>query len=272
VSARGQLLTAAAAAWGAFYALVALAGGGGFDSHAYWLTRNGIAYGTNPGAHDAYLYSPAFAQAIRPLTLLPWPVFAVVWSLCGAVTYVWLVRTVDRPWRYVLLALCAGDIVYGNVWWLFAIVLAFGLRRPGLWALPLLLKVTPAVGLVWFAARREWRNLVVALAFAAAVFAVSFSLAPHAWLDWFAFLRRPHGAGAVDGAVPPAVRFVAAFALTAFAARTDRKWLLPAALWLAAPVFSINGIAIFAALPVLTGRTQRPRLPAAPRLRVQPLT
>lgn len=271
---RSQLLIGGLVAWGAFYVFVALAGGAGYDSHAYWLTHAGIRYASGPGSHDAYLYSPAFAQAIRPLTLLPWPAFALLWSLCAATAYIWLLRAVDRPWRFALLALCAGDIVYGNVWWLFAIVVTFGLRRPALWVFPLLLKVTPAVGLIWFAVRREWRNLFVALSLAVSVVAVSVALAPHAWVAWFTLLRSPHSLGAVDAVVPPPVRLVAAFALTVWAARGDRSGLLPVALWLAAPVFSINGIAILVTIPRLASRRRadkRTEGTPVPRLRVEPL-
>jgi hypothetical protein len=232
--------------WCAFYVLVAFAGGAGFDSHAYWLTRAGVDYRLDPGRPNAYLYSPAFAQLLRPLTILPWHVFALAWFAAAAGAYLWLTRGLARRWRVAVLALCLGDLVYGNVWWLFAITLSLGLRRPALWALPLLLKITPAVGVVWFAARREWRSLGVVVAVAAVVVAASVSIDPGAWVEWIVFLRRHRSA---DTGAP--VRLVAGLALTAYAARTDRPQLLPAALWLASPVFSINGFAVAAALPRL---------------------
>jgi hypothetical protein len=251
VSIRGlardaRLLLALAGLWAAFYVLVAVFGGGGFDSHAYWLTRGGIDYGLAPGQRDAYLYSPVFAQAIRPLTLLPWRAFALLWFAAAGGTYVWLTRGVAARWRPVLLALCLGDVVYGNVWWLFALVLCFGLRRPTLWAVPLLLKITPAVGLVWFAARREWRNLATVFLVATGVVLISYPLDPSAWTAWLDFLLHRRERSDLDVA-----RLCAAAGLTVFAARTNRAHLLPAALWLAAPVFSINGLAICAALPRL---------------------
>jgi hypothetical protein len=75
VTKRAGVLQVAAGLWAIFYLVVAIGGGAGYDSHAYWLTRRGSRYLAAPGRHDAYLYSPAFAQVIRPLTLLPWPVF-----------------------------------------------------------------------------------------------------------------------------------------------------------------------------------------------------
>jgi hypothetical protein len=259
---RARLLQVAVALWAIFYLLIAIGGGAGFDSHAYWLTRDGVHYLADPGRHDAYLYSPAFAHAIRPLTLLPWPVFALIWFALATATYLWLVRVVAPRWRIPLLALCLGDIVYGNVWWLFALTLALGLRRPALWAIPALLKLTPAVGLIWFATRREWRNLSVAVTVTVAVAAFSFCLAPVAWMDWTAFLGHGHASRFPDTPLPLTARLIAGFALTVYAARRDRPRLLPAALWLASPVFSLNGIAVFAVIPCLkpgrrSGRLER---------------
>lgn len=252
--------------------LVALAGGAGFDSHAYWLTHAGIDYSLQPGEPNAYLYSPAFAQLLRPLTALPWPVFAAAWFAAAAGAYLWLTRGLAPHWRVVVLALCLGDLVYGNVWWLCAIALSVGLRRPALWAIPLLLKITPAVGVVWFAARREWRSLGVVVAVAAAVVAASACLDPQAWSAWIVFLRRQRSA---DAGAP--LRLAAGLALAVFAARTDRPQLLPAALWLASPVFSINGFAVAAAVPrLLAGRSvlrsagARDFVPAGPEDARQP--
>ncbi|HJP88951.1 MAG TPA: hypothetical protein VJ850_07960 [Candidatus Limnocylindrales bacterium] len=45
-----------------------------FDLWAYWATRFGLDYSTAvPGHTGDYLYSPAFAQFISPLTALPLP-------------------------------------------------------------------------------------------------------------------------------------------------------------------------------------------------------
>lgn len=237
--------------------LATIGGAAGFDSHAYWLTRDGIDYSLDPSTRNAYLYSPAFAHAIRPLTVLPWPVFGLLWSGMTAAAYLSLTRTAHPATRVLLMALCLGDIVYGNVWWLFAIVLAYGFRRPALWAVPLLLKITPAVGLIWFGVRREWRNLFVAIGVAAIVVVLSLAVDGGAWAEWISFLRAPHHPQAVDRRAPQSVRLLAAFALTVYAARSDRKQLLPIAVWLATPVFSINGIAIFAVVPLLAESDRR---------------
>src|SRR5450759_2725088 len=49
----------------------------GADSHAYWMAVRfpQTWYANPPGYRDAFLYSPAFAQALWPLGQLPWPAF-----------------------------------------------------------------------------------------------------------------------------------------------------------------------------------------------------
>ena len=64
-----------------------------FDLHAYWITRDGLDYANqHAGPAGTYLYSPAFAQAIRPLTVHPLPLFAAIWTSIGAALLLWLTR------------------------------------------------------------------------------------------------------------------------------------------------------------------------------------
>src|SRR4051812_9738143 len=68
--------------------------------HTYWATGAGVTYGgSNPYTIGAYLYAPAFAQAIAPLTELPWPIFAALWTAAIAAAYIWLVGR----WAFPLL-------------------------------------------------------------------------------------------------------------------------------------------------------------------------
>ena len=75
------------------------------------------------------------------------------------------------------------EIVSGNVHLLYAAVIVAGFRLSAAWALPLLTKVTPGIGLVWFLVRREWRPLAVAFGVTVAVAAVSFVLDTDALAD-----------------------------------------------------------------------------------------
>ena len=66
----------------------------------------------------------------------------------------------------------ALNLVDGNIHLFLAVAIALGFRYPALWSVVLLTKVTPGVGLLWFAVRREWRSLRIALGVTGAIVAV----------------------------------------------------------------------------------------------------
>ena len=76
------------------------------------------------------------------------------------------------------------EVAGGNVSLLLAVAIVVGFRWPAAWALVLLTKLTPGIGLLWFAVRREWRSLAIALGATAAIVAVSFVILPDQWRDW----------------------------------------------------------------------------------------
>lgn len=151
----------------------------GSDAHACYAAWSHHLYGAPPETRDAFLYSPAFAQMIWPLTLLPWPVFLGVWLFWVALAYMWLLAPLPYRWRIPLYLICLGLSAPGNVWAFIAIGVVLGSRRAAPWAFLLLTKVTPFLGPVWFAARRQWRNVVLTLAMPAAIIAVSYATDPH---------------------------------------------------------------------------------------------
>ena len=239
--------------------------GFGWDSRAYWLAwRHHGLYGNHAEELGAYLYSPVFAELVWPLTTLSWPVFATLWAVATAGIFVWLLWPLELPWRLFCLLLVLPEVVNGNLWAVFALVLVFGFAYPWLWSVPLLTKVTSGlVGLTWFAVRREWRPLLIALTSSAAIVLVSAAANSGLWRDWLVFLTHGggHGAGyAVSGRViPPAVRLPVALLLTVIGARRGRPTWLAWATLLASPVFAYQGLSILAALPRLhrghTGRS-----------------
>ena len=163
--------------------------GRGVDLYAYWTTRDGLAYVTaHQGDTGAFLYSPVFAQLISPLTSLPWRAFAGVWTLLAAAPLLWLAG------RYAILLLLlppiAMSVLLGQLDLVFAAAVVVGFRWPAVWALLIVTKVTPAVGLVWFLVRREWRSLGTAIGATLAVVAVSAALDPAGWIAWIELLRR----------------------------------------------------------------------------------
>ncbi len=236
----------------------------GLDSHAYWSAWRGPMYDHAPNTFDAYLYSPAFAQALWPAVQLPWPVFGVLWAALVVAGLVHLFRPLGWAWVVPLVLCCAPEIVAGNIFWLLALVAAYGARWPGLWAVALLTKLTPGIGLLWFAVRREWRPLAVALLTTACVVVVSFALDPALWRAWVDMLvSNASSSGSAQSAlIPPLlVRLPVAVVLLAWTALTDRPWGLPAAMVLATPVTGVAAFVLLAALPRLHRETPaaRPR-------------
>ena len=265
------------AAFGGGWALAVLAvallhfGVWGFDTRVYWSAwQLGLYDATGP--LSGYVYSPAFAQAIFPLTLLPWSVFEYVWWALGLAVYAWLLAPIGPKLRVPLVIACLFPALNGNVEWLVALVLVIGFRYPATWAALLLTKITPGVGLLWFLVRREWRALSVALVATATVTVASFVSAPALWAAWVRVLALqidavPSGFVAVGSfSVPLVLRLAVAALIVAWAARTDRAWLLAPAVALANPDLWVASLGVLAAIP----RLRRSRAEVARLTRLTP--
>ena len=183
-------------AFGFFGVWYAFQVGLGYDSHAYWLAVQdmGRLYGAPALARDAFLYSPAFAQLIWPLGLLPWPAFYVLWTLLSAVIFVWLLRPLGRTWFAPAFIATLPEIVTGNIYALMAAALVLGVSSGPPWVFLGLTKIAGGgVGLVWLTLTRQWRALVVGLVTAMAVVGLSVAISLDQWRDWisviFCFLR-----------------------------------------------------------------------------------
>jgi hypothetical protein len=260
---------AALALWAAGYYI--LGDGVGMDAHAYWLAgRVAHPYGPGPGERDAYLYSPAFAQAMSLPAHLPWHAFLGLAMVGNAAVYYWLLRPLPWRWRVPALLLCVPELLITNIYPLLAAALVLGVARPWAVAFPALTKVTPgSVGVLWFAARGEWRKVALACGTTLAVVAVSFALGPHLWFEWFRFLTT-HGG---DRGVSYPVRVLLAVGVTIFAARKDRPWLLAIACWLAMPLGGLgpqSGIVLVALVRLLDRETKPTPAPVRAGLEVAP--
>jgi hypothetical protein len=225
-----------------------------FDLWAYWSTRYDLDYtGARPGNSGAYLYSPAFAHLIAPLAALPLPVFMAVWTALLAGVLYWL-----AGWRAFFLgalAPVAMSIAIGQLDLLMAAAIVVGFRWPAAWVLPILSKVTPGIGLLWFAARGEWRSLLTGVGVTLSVVLLSFAIDPRAWLGWVDMLLRfevPTAAAGVYLPVPVWVRLPLVALLVVWGARTDRRWTLPVAITFSLPTVWLNTPTILIAmLPLL---------------------
>ena len=229
--------------------------GPGWDARAYWGAWRGAMYDGSVGDPGHFLYSPAFAQAVWPLAHTTWPLFASVFVVVNAVGLAWLLKPLSATLAIPLWLAGSQEMLSGNIFIPMAIVAVFGMRLPQLWAFVALTKITPCLGPLWFAARREWSALARALGASIAAVLVSALTAPELWQEWLAFLM--HQARLADGAVGyafipgPTYRIPVAVAVVVWAARTNRVWLLPVAMVLATPFIWDGSFTLLAAIPRL---------------------
>jgi hypothetical protein len=221
---------------------------------AYWGFDFSDLYGGGMvGVQSTYLYSPAFAQLLAPFSLLPWEAFAALWSALNLGALVWMAGPRLATLLFLIPGSPVGDeISTGNLHLLLGAAVVLGFRTSGTWALPLLTKVTPGIGVLWFAGRREWRNLLIAAGVTLGIAAVSFAIGPNLWFDWVDTLRRSSEVAVSSqiAVVPGPVlgRVVVAAGIAIYAGATNRRWLAPLPVFLALPVTWSSGLAILVAM------------------------
>lgn len=252
----------------------ALSGARPIDADVYWRTNPDALYGQAwaPGHELVYLYPPPLAQAMVVLRLLGWPLFIVLWTvaLFAATAYagrVWALGLVivglalfpfvgfEHPVRHPLLY-----PLLGNVQPILVAAIVAGFRFPGLWSIVILTKLTPGIGIVWFALRREWRSLALALGATVAVGLASFALGPDLWVEFVSFAIRNAGAEAPGDIVTVSlpVRLAMSLVLLIWGARTNRRWTVPvAAGWSLIAQFEWSFVEFWMAAPVLWAMDRR---------------
>jgi hypothetical protein len=235
----------------------------GFDAFAYWNVNPADPYATVVGGLGAFNYSPPIAWLFAPFGALDWPTFLWLWLALLVGNIVWLGRRGVRMIWLLAFPPVALELYHGNIHLWIAAAIALGFRYPWTWGFILLTKVTPGIGLLWFAVRREWRALAIALGVTAAIVAVSIVLEGHLWMDWIGFLgSTPEGGSVAQFQIPVPLwlRLPAATALVVWGGLSDRRWTVPVAATLALPVLWVSGFAICAALASQPFRQGR-RLP-----------
>ncbi len=219
----------------------------GMDARAYWLIDPASPYGRVVGAENAFLYAPPFASLFGFAGSLSWESFRLMWLAIELAALVWLAR----GWTLVVLAFppVINELFFGNINLLIAVAITVGFRWAGAWSFIILTKVTPGVGLIWFAVRREWRALATAISVTAAIVAVSFLVAPGLWRDWFTVLATSDPMGTVEAIpVPLLPRVIVAGLIIGWGGLTDRRWTVPVGSVLALPVIWSAGLSILVAL------------------------
>ena len=243
----------------------------GFDAYAYWSCSLASPYSVLEGQLGAFPYSPVIARLFAPFSALPWESFLVLWLGVLLGTAIWLGgwrasgNATWRRWGWVyVLAFppVAIELYHGNVQLLIAAAIALGFRFPAAWAFVLLTKVTPGVGLLWFAVRREWRSLGIALGVTGVVVVVSLAVDGGLWRQWIdaevlTTLRTAPDQPQLP--IPLLIRLPAAAALVTWGALTNRRWTVPAAATIALPVLWFAGLSVLAAIPAATRPEMRSR-------------
>jgi hypothetical protein len=238
----------------------------GLAPHLY-----GAAWGAEIGSR--YVYPPTLAQVVDLLRPIGWPAFLVAWQVLVFVA-LWVAT---RRWAPLVLA--AGFLsaalwgwgsplanpvtlaMVGNVQSLVAAAIVVGFARPAAWSFVLLTKIGPGIGVLWFVVRREWRQAGIAIGVTAAVTAISFVAAPSAWHDFLAFaVANANATPPLEFiAIPLLIRVPIACLVVAWAARTDRPWVVPLAVaWASLALYTWSWISIsIAALPLWSASRDR---------------
>jgi hypothetical protein len=225
----------------------------GIDARAYWGVDQAHPYAdSGVGVVSTYLYSPAFAQVMAPFQALPFEIFYAVWTVLSVLVLIWLVR--PWPWALLILSLpISYELFVGQVHLFIAAAIVIGFGRPIAWAFPILTKVTPGLGLLWFIVRRDWRALAIALGGTLGIVAVSYARSPSAWSDWIAFLTASSGGGDVL-----ILRTVLGAVIVVVGALANQRWTVAVAVWIALPVVWIESWVILLAAIRLTRDDRAP--------------
>lgn len=234
------IATTAAIAWLCWAWLFLINHPIGVDAYAYWQIDQSDLYGkAMRGDEYRYLYSPLFAQIVGPLTVLPWQVFSALWLTLSMLALVYMLGPIGAG---VVLLIPTSPVWWelsaGNIHLLLAAAVVYSFRHPGAWAFPLLTKVTPGIGLLWFLVRREWHALGVAAGTTLALVLASMLLGGITpWIDWVRMLASVGDAPGIY-AIPVSVviRLPLAALLVCLGAWRGWAWTVPIASMLALPL------------------------------------
>ena len=227
----------------------------GFDAHAYWAVDLSNLYGNaggNTSDLDAFRYTPAAGQAFAVFGVLPWEVFFAGYFAAMIGALVWLT---GRTWL-VLLAFppIPLELYHGNIHLFMAVAIVVGFRYPMAWAFIVLTKVSPGVGALWFAFRREWRLFAIAVFSTVLIAGISYVIAPDLWRQYVSTMvdNLEYDPGhPYPVPIPLPIRMALSVAVVWWGARTDRRWTVPVAATISLPIIWFHGLALLvAAIPL----------------------
>ena len=185
----------------------------------------------NPWNPDGcFLYSPPVAQFMHVVrSVMPFDSFTLL--LRSAEMLVLIAVAGPAVGLVLFIPAVAIELNAGNVNLLIVGAVLVGFRYPWAWAFVVLTKVTPGIGMLWFAVRREWRNFTIAMGATLAFAILSRLAAPNLWQQYFAGLNAEG-----DGSIfLIGWRLPLAAVVVVWAARNDHRWALMVAVFLALP-------------------------------------
>jgi len=137
------------------------------DARAYYdaaarLNAGAALYpeGIDPSTNRIYLYPPLLAMVLRPIALLPYEWFAVIWEAIVVITFVMLIRLLGAGRKETWLAIGVLGIPIG---WALTVAqahipmtLLIAIGQPWSIALAANIKLFPALIALWWLGRREF--------------------------------------------------------------------------------------------------------------------
>jgi hypothetical protein len=231
------------------------------DALAYWLAAERLVAGLpvyvqGDAAFEpyAYHYTPPLAQVLAPFTLVfSTMAYLIAYRVLNLLA-LWELAGRRFLWMLALIAFLpvAIELNFENVHLFMALSIVWGLLRwPWLFSIAAIVKLSPGLGLVYLAVQRRWRDVAIASFVGVAVVGVSYVIDPALWAAWFdSVVNRLGVTGNSLLPVPYVVRAAAGLALTVVGALIGARrgeLLLVAAITLANPNLSMNGLAVLAA-------------------------
>ena len=148
------------------------------DARAYYdaasrLNHGAALYpaGIDPSTNRIYLYPPLLAMVLRPLALLPYEWFAVIWELVVVLSFVLLIRVLGVNRKETWLAIGVLGIPIG---WALTVAqahipmtLLIAIGQPWSIALAANLKLFPVLIALWWLGRREFEAVAAFLMWSA---------------------------------------------------------------------------------------------------------
>lgn len=166
------------------------------DAHAYYdaasrLNAGQPLYppGIDPSTNRIYLYPPLLAVVLRPLALLPYEAFALLWELAVVGSFVALLRYLGVRRRSTWLAVGILGVPIG---WALTVAqahvpmtLLLALGQPWSIALAANLKLFPVVIAIWWLGRRDFESFFAFLIWSALFVAAQLVLEWNGTLAFF---------------------------------------------------------------------------------------